>query len=141
MADVMPTRRSAATRTSTRNASANSNSKATKKDDAKELDIEIISIDEQTSMYKRANGTEMERQTGIGFCEALNCEVIITRSLVDKDGNDKIEMSDNHIGQTFPALVSKVPAKNGKGFIFFAEISLSRVQLASEASVNLFDSL
>lgn len=124
----------ATTSTSNRNS-------ATKSADKKiELDVEIISIEPEYREYTRKDGSTMERQQGVGYCPALKSDVIITRSIVDQDGNDKTLIDDSHIGQSFSCLVSKVPAKNGKGFLFFAEVSLSRIQLASDESVNLFDS-
>lgn len=127
------------TRNAVNRQSANAKPATPKKDTAKDLQIELISINPETSMYTRADGSEMERQTGLAFCPAINCDVVVTRSLVDKDGNDKTEMNESHIGRTFNALVNKVTMENGD-VVFFAEISLGRGS-ASEESINLFDSL
>lgn len=113
--------------------------KAPNSNPKKDLMIEIVSINPETSFYTRQDGSEMERQTGVGFCEAINADVVITRSLFDKDGNEKAMISDSHIGKEFKALVSKVTMENGD-VVFFAEISLGRGS-ASEESINLFDSL
>ena len=105
------------------------------------LDVEIVSIEENTSTYiRKSDKKEMERQTGVGYCEAIKSEVIITRTLTDKDGNDKVMMSDDNIGQVYSAIINKVALKSG-GFAFYAEISLSRVQRATDESLNLYDAL
>jgi hypothetical protein len=132
--------RNAVTRQSATTSTSKTTTTTPAKDSAKTLDVEIVSIDEQTSFYKRKDGSEMERQTGIGYCASIKSEVIITRSLTDKDGNEKIMMSDDNIGQSYSALVNKVALKGG-GFAFYAEISLSRIQKASDDSLNLFDTL
>lgn len=117
----------------------NSNSSApARKDTAKKLEITLESINPETSEYTRADGTTMERQVGSGFCDAIKCDVIVTRSLFDKDGNEKTMLEEHHIGKTLQALVNKVTDDNGT-VTFFAEVSLSRS--ASQESINLFDSI
>jgi hypothetical protein len=111
-----------------------------KKDNGKTLQVELTSIKADTSFYTRADGTEMERQSGSGYCAQIDANVIVTRSCYDKDGNEKTPLEDHHIGGTFSAIVTKVLSKDGTGYVFFAEVSLSRGN-ATEESVNLYDSI
>ena len=128
---------------STRNVNANSKTTATpspKKDDGKKLQVVLESLNSETSFYTRKDGTEMERQTGLGFCEQINADVFITRTLEDENGNAKTMLTEAHIGKTLNAIVNKVADKDGNGFVFFAEVSLSRPP-ASQESCDLFDSI
>jgi hypothetical protein len=129
--------RNAVNRQSATNSNTTSNAPV-RKDEAKKLEIVLDSINPETKMFTRANGTEMERQVGSGYCDAIKCDVIVTRNLFDKDGNEKTMLDDSHIGKTLQALVNKVTDKDGN-VTFFAEVSLSRT--ASSESINLFDSL
>ena len=124
----------------TRNSSANTTPNAPKKDSGKILQIELTSINPDTTFYTRADGTEMEKQTGSGYCEQIDANVIVTRSCYDKNGDEKVRLEEHHLNRTFSAIVTKVLSKDGTGYVFFAEVSLSRGN-ASEESVNLFDSI
>ena len=133
--------RNAVTRQSATTSSAKTTTAPIKKQKDVVADVEIISIDAETSTYiRKSDGKEQERQTGVGFCPAINGEVIITRTLTDAQGNDKIEMTEDNIGQTYSAIINRVALKSG-GYAFYAEISLSRVQKATDESLNLYDAL
>ena len=130
-----------ATPRSTRRQGSNPNSNSvtpTRKDTAKKLEIVLETINPETSEFTRADGSIMERQIGSGYCEAIKANVIVTRNLFDKDGNEKSMLQDHHIGNSLQALVNKVTDDNGS-VTFFAEVSLSRS--ASQESIDLFDSI
>ena len=124
----------------TRGSSANKAPNAPKPSEGKTLQVELTSIKPDTSYYTRADGTEMERQSGSGYCAQIDADVIVTRSCYDKDGNEKTPLEQNHIGRSFSAIVTKVLSKDGSGYVFFAEVSLSRGS-ATEESVNLYDAI
>lgn len=121
-------------------ATARQTPNAPKPSNSKTLQIELTSINPDTTFYTRADGTEMERQSGFGYCEQIDADVIVTRSCYDKNGEEKIRLEEHHLNKTFSAIVTKVPSKDGTGYVFFAEVSLSRGN-ASDESVNLFDTI
>jgi hypothetical protein len=126
----------------TTGSSANTAPNAPKATNGKTLQVELTSINPDTSFYTRPSkgNTEMERQTGSGYCAQIDADVIVTRSLWSDDGEEKPSLEEHHIGKTFSAIVTKVLSKDGSGYVFFAEISLSRGN-ATEESVNLYDAI
>ena len=85
-----------------------------------ESKVKILSI--QEGMKTNAK-TGKPYQIGSGFCQELNSDVIIKRTLVTDDGEVKSPLTEAHIGREFTGYITTNEDKTA----LFAEISLKNV--------------